>query len=331
LLILIKQSLSFVFVLYLFNIHFFMSQHEMTSWFLIINPNSGTKNFKKSWDQIQQILKDLEIDYSYGFTQRSKDEINLVDRAVSQGFRKIISVGGDGTLHHVVNGILRQRYIKSSDIKLGVIPLGTGNDWIKTYNIPNSIEKSIQIIREENDTFQDVGYIKFENSEEEYFINVAGIGYDAYVVSKLNSLKKFGSISYLLSGLQGLLFYKKSNYNILINNKKIHEKCLMVLFGICQYSGGGMQMTKKPNPSDGLLDITIAKNFSFLDLIINLPKLYSGKIVDHKKIENYKVQSLEVYELSTSKSLVEADGELIGSGSLKVSILPSAIRIIKKS
>lgn len=305
-----------------------MSQHEITSWFLIVNPNSGTQNFENSWNEIQQVLKDRQIDYSFAFTQQSKDEINLVDRAVSEGFRKIISVGGDGTLHHVVNGILRQRYIKSSEIKLAVIPLGTGNDWIKTYDIPNSIEKSIDIIKEENHNFQDVGLIQFENSKEEYFMNVAGIGYDGYVVSKLNSLKRFGSIAYLLSGLQGLLFYKKSKYQITLKNKTIEEKCLMILFGICQYSGGGMQMIKEPNPSDGLLNITVAKNFSFLDLIVNLPKLYNGKIVDHKKVENYKVKSLEIQELSSKKSFIEADGELIGTGSLKASIIPKAIQVI---
>ena len=247
---------------------------------------------------------------------------------MKQGFRKIISVGGDGTLHHVVNGMMRQRYVKSSDIKLGVIPLGTGNDWIKTYNIPNSIEKSIDILIKNSTILQDVGLIKSKNNIEEYYINIAGIGYDAYVVRKLNSLKKLGSIAYILSGLHGLLFYKKSNYKILVNNKIIKEKCLMILFGICQYSGGGMKMTKEATPNDGLLDITIAKDFSFLDLIINLPKLYNGKIVHHKKVENYKSISLEIIETNENNSFIEADGELLGKGSLKVSILPKSIQVI---
>lgn len=299
-----------------------------TPWFLIVNPNSGTRNFSKSWRLIQEILNNHSIDYSFSFTQYSKHEIILVEEAVKQGFRKIISVGGDGTLHHVLNGTMQQRYIKTSEIKLGVIPLGTGNDWIKTYNIPNSIEKSIDILINNSTVLQDIGFIEYENNQKEYFINIAGIGYDGYVVNKLNSLKKLGSIAYILSGLYGLFFYRKSNYKILVNNKIIQEKCLMVLFGICQYSGGGMQMTKEVNPQDGLFDITIAKNFSFFDLVFNLPKLYNGKIVHHKKVENYKAASLEIIETKEQNSFIEADGELLGQSSLKVSLLQKAIQVI---
>lgn len=301
------------------------------SWFLIVNPNSGTGNFQNSWKTIQESLNEQEVDYSFSFTQYPKHEIHLVEEAIQQGSRKIISVGGDGTLHHVLNGMMQQRYTNSSEIKLGVIPLGTGNDWIKTYDIPTDIKKAIQIIKEEYTDFQDVGLIDFKESKQEYFINMAGIGYDGYVVNKLSALKKFGSIAYLLSGLQGLLFYKKSNYVIEINNQRVEEKCLMILFGICQYSGGGMQMTQEPKPKDGLLDVTIAKNFSFFDLVLNLPKLYNGKIINHQKVENFKANSIKITERSDQKSHVEADGELIGKGSLEVTIIPEAIQIIVPS
>lgn len=102
----------------------------------------------------------------------------------------------------------------------------------------------------------------------------------------------------------------------------------MVLFGICQYSGGGMQMTKEPKPNDGLLDITIANNFSFFDLIINLPKLYNGKIVHHKKVVTYKAKYIEIIDSTKQQSIVEGDGELLGTGSVKVSILPQAIQFV---
>lgn len=301
-----------------------------TSWFLIVNSSSGNGSFYKKWKRIQQLLKDHDINYSFSITQYSKHEIPLVDEAIKQGFRKIISVGGDGTLHHVVNGIMQQRYIKTSDIKVGVIPIGTGNDWIKTYMIPNDIQKAIKILIEDNTTLQDIGVLTLPDNTIHYFNNLAGVGYDGYVVHKLHSLKNLGSISYLLSGLYGLLFYKKPHLKILIKDKIIETTCLMILFGICKYSGGGMQMTKDPNPSDGLLDITIAKDFTFFDLIFNLKKLYNGKIVHHKKVENYKVSSLEIIDIKTQEPYIEADGELIGNGSIKATIIPSAISFITR-
>lgn len=299
-----------------------------SSWFLIVNPNAGNSNFSKSWSKIQSLLKTKEISFSFALTQYTKHELILVDEAIKQGYRKFISVGGDGTLHHVVNGIMMQRYVKTFDIKLAVIPLGTGNDWIKTYNIPNSIEGSVEIIKKEHPFFQDIGCIEFPEGNTEYFNNIAGIGYDGYVVNKLNSLKKFGAIAYLLSGLYGLLFYKKSSYKILVNNTILEEKCLMILIGICQYSGGGMQMTKEPKPNDGFLDVTIAKNFSLFDLLINLPKLYNGKIIHHKKVTTYKADRIEIIDDNVKKSFIEADGELLGKGSLKTTIISKAIQFI---
>jgi YegS/Rv2252/BmrU family lipid kinase len=239
------------------------------SWFIIANPTSGNRNFSKQWKEIQQLLTAKKIDFSVAFTQFSKHEIKLVQNAIQQGFRNIISIGGDGTLHHVVNGIMLQRYAKTSDITIAVIPLGTGNDWIKTYNIPNNIEKAVEIIHQKKTILQDIGVLETSDKKISYFNNIAGLGYDGYIVHKLKTLKRFGAIAYLLSGLAGLLFYKKSVFKIIFDNKIIETNCLMTLFGICKFSGGGMQFTKEVDSADGFFDITIAKNLTIFDLIFN--------------------------------------------------------------
>ena len=297
---------------------------NINTWFLIVNPNAGNKNFKKSWNKIKYLLKFKNIQYSFAITQYTKHETILIKEVIKKGYRNIISVGGDGTLHHVVNGIMTQRYIKTSEIKLGIIPLGTGNDWIKTYNIPNSIEKSIDIIKKNSTIFQDIGCITLQNGKKEYFNNLGGIGYDGYVVKNLNYLKKIGSLAFLLSGLYSLFSYKKTKYSISIKNKTIQEKCLMIIFGICKYSGGGLRITENPNPTDGLLDITIVKDISFFDVLINLPKLYNGTIVHHKKVDNYKVKDVKI--INNYNSIIEADGEIIGNDSLNVSIHDKAVQ-----
>jgi YegS/Rv2252/BmrU family lipid kinase len=296
----------------------------LNSFFIVVNPHSGNSNFKKSWEKITYILKLKNINFSYSFTEYRKHEVILVDKAIEQGYRNIISVGGDGTLHHVVNGIMKQRYIKTSKIKLGVIPLGTGNDWIRTYNIPNSIEKSINVILKNTTVLQDIGCLTLLNGKKEYFNNLAGTGYDGYVVKNLNYLKKMGSLAFLVSGLYSLFSYKKTKYKIIINNKTINEQCLMILFGICKYSGGGLRVTKDPNPKDGLLDITIVKNISFLYLLFNIPKLYNGDIIHHRKVTNYKTRELKI--LDNYNSTIEADGEIIGNGSLYVTIVRNALQ-----
>ena len=298
------------------------------SWFVIANPFSGNKKLSKNWKEIEQLLNEKNIDFSYAFTAHSKHEIELVHTAIQQGYRNIISVGGDGTLHHVVNGIMTQRYVKTSDITIGVIPLGTGNDWIKTYNIPNDIEKTIDLIQQKNTILQDIGHLELDNTTA-FFNNVAGIGYDGYVVNKLNKLKRFGPIAYLISGIAGLFLYKKTIFNIEIDNKLIETKCLMTLFGICKFSAGGMQLTDYKESTDGLFDITIAKNLSLIDLILNIKKLYNGLITEHKKVETYVSNTLLITPKSVkNQPFIQADGELIGQGKVKASVIKNAIQFV---
>ncbi|CAM1350001.1 diacylglycerol/lipid kinase family protein [Tenacibaculum insulae] len=298
------------------------------SWFLIANPVSGNKKLSKNWKEIEQLLNKKNIEFSYAFTAYSKHEIELVHMAIQQGFRNIISVGGDGTLHHVVNGIMTQRYVKTSDITVGVIPLGTGNDWIKTYNMPNSIENAIDLIQQKKTILQDIGHLKLTNTTT-FFNNVAGIGYDGYVVNKLNKLKCFGPIAYLLSGVAGLFLYKKTDFNITIDDKLIKTKCLMTLFGICKYSAGGMLLTDYKDTTDGLFDITIAKNLSLFDLIKNLKKLYNGLIIDHKKVETHITNTLLITPNSADNlPFIQADGELIGQGQVTATVIHKALQFV---
>ena len=295
------------------------------SWFIIANPIAGNGKFSKQWKEIQQVLNSKNIDYSFVFTQFSKHEIELVQDAIQQGFRNIISAGGDGTLHNIVNGVMMQRYVKSSDITIAVLPTGTGNDWIKTYSIPNNIKKAVEIISYKKTILQDIGQITTKEGEITYFNNVAGLGYDGYIAKKLQKIKRLGALSYLIAGIYGMLFYKKLIFKITMNQITIKTTCLMTIVSICKFSGGGMQFTKDVDTSDGLLDITIAKNLTFFDLVINLPKLYSGKIVHHKKVETYKTKEITVVP-QNSKPFIQADGELIDTGKVKVSIIEKGIQ-----
>ena len=299
----------------------------INSWFLIANPTSGNRKFSKYWKEIQQLLKDKNINYSFALTEYSKHEIELVQDAIQQGFKNIISVGGDGTLHHVVNGIMTQRYVKTSDITIAVIPVGTGNDWIKTYNIPNNVKKSIEIIHQKKIILQDIGVLQTNNEQVRYFNNVAGLGYDGFIVNKLKKLKPFGSLSYLLAGAYGLLFYKKSVFKVSFDEIEVETNCLMTILGICKYSGNGMQFTKDVHTSDGYLDLTIAKNITLVDLLLNITKLYNGKFVNHKKVETYKTKEITV-QPKISKPYIQADGELVGTGKVTVKIIEKAIKFV---
>jgi len=297
------------------------------SWFIIANPIAGNQKFSKQWKEIQQLLNSKNIDYSFVFTQFSKHEIELVQNAIQQGFRNIISVGGDGTLHNVVNGVMMQRYVNSSDITIAVLPMGTGNDWIKTYNISKNIPKAIDSILKRKTILQDIGKIETETGVVSYFNNVAGLGYDGYIAKKLQEVKKLGALSYLIAGFYGFLFYKKSAFKILINHKITTPVCLMTIVSICKFSGGGMQFSEKVNPNDGLFDITVVKNLTLFDLILNIRKLYNGKITEHPKVATYQTNEITIIP-QNSNTYIQGDGELIGVGSATFSIIEKGVRFV---
>lgn len=296
------------------------------SWFVIVNPTSGNGLAKKKWPIIERLLQQHEFSFNYAFTEYHGHGKELIQQAIKQNINNIISVGGDGTLHHIVNGIMEQTDVLSKNINVGVIPIGTGNDWIKTHNIPKDFERAIQIIKKGNKETQDLGKIQFLNANKRpvYFNNLAGIGFDGYVVSKIEKYKYLGSIAYIFGAFISLFSFKNFNSKVSINSKEISGKTLMILIGICKYSGGGMQLTETPNPFDGLFDVSIVENFSKIEIVKNMPKLFNGKINTVKKVQRLKTTAIKIYIEQNESPFIQADGELMGKGDINITLIPQA-------
>lgn len=298
-------------------------------WFVIINPTSGNGTSKKHIPKILQLLNKQQFKFKYALTKYAKHEFELVQEAIITGYKRIICVGGDGTFHNIINGLCDQQTVSSDQIKLAVIPIGTGNDWIKNYNISKDFNTNISSIKTEYTTYQDIGKITFNSSKTiVYFNNLAGIGFDGHVVNSIGKYKKYGAISYLLGVLTGFTSYKPINLTIKLNDKVLKVKSLMVLIGLCKYSGGGMQLTKNSNPKDGLFDITIIKSLNLITVLLNILKLFNGKIVNHSKVTTYKTTNISVSIKDNSDPFIQADGELIESNNFTVELIPNAIQII---
>ena len=296
------------------------------TWFVIINPTSGNGSAKKKWPKIEQFLIQNKFHFTHQFTEHSNHGSELVQKAISKGILNIICIGGDGTLHNVVNGIMSQNVVASNTVCVGVIPIGTGNDWVKTYAIPKKIEGAIQIIKNGHTKQQDIGKVEVKNESTKtlYFNNLLGVGFDGYVVSKANKIKKFGALAYILGTLKGLISFNNFKSKTTLNSEVIEGKTLMVLIGLCKYSGGGMLLTETPNPTDGLFDVSIGGDFGKFTILKNTPKMFNGKVVDVDGYKTYKTDSISVEILENNKPFIEADGELIGTGNLDVSIMKNA-------
>lgn len=298
-------------------------------WFVIVNPTSGNGASKKKWPLIFNELKQQEFNFKFTITTHKYHAENLVQNAINKGLKKFICVGGDGTLHAIVNGVLSVNTVNNSEIKIGIIPIGTGNDWVKTYSISKDYKEAIKIIKAEHTKKQDIGKITLiPENKVFYFNNLAGIGFDGFVVNKVHKFKNLGSLAYLSGALVSLFSYKKPLLEITFNATVIKSKTLLLFVGICKYCAGGMQLTKNPNPSDGLFDISFVKNITLFQIIANIPGLFNGKIVENRIVKNYKSNQLEIKVLDNQETYIQADGELIGSGNFIVNLLPKALSFI---
>lgn len=300
-----------------------------TKWFIVINPTSGNGASKKKWPAIYTELIHQNFEFEFAFTEYEKHSIILIQNALNKGFTKIICVGGDGTIHNVVNAVLSLNPKNLQQIKIGIIPIGTGNDWVKTYHISKDYKEAIKIIKAEKTIVQDIGKLQIKCSGKEiYFNNLAGIGFDGYVVNKVHKYKNLGFLAYFTGAIVSLTSYKRSNLKIVFNKTTLQGKTLMLLIGIGTYSGGGMRLTQNPNAIDGLFDITYVNKITLFTILSNIRGLFNGNITKLKFVQNYKTSNLKVIVLDTQETYIQADGEIIGSGNFNVSILPKAINFI---
>ncbi|PWH83905.1 hypothetical protein DIS18_04955 [Algibacter marinivivus] len=298
---------------------------ETKTWFVIVNPTSGNGSSKKYWPEIKGLLEKNLFVFEFAFTAHSKHSIQLVHDAIQKKVRNFICIGGDGTLHNIVNGIMTQNKVPTCEINVGVIPIGTGNDWVKTHHIPKDFEAAIQIIKKGNLASQDIGRISVNGFETPvFFNNLAGIGFDGFVVSKVEKYKHIGALAYLYGTIVSLFSFKNFKSTVTVNSEIISGKTLMILIGLCKYSGGGMQLTERPDPFDGLLDVTIAQDLNKFEIIKNLPKLFNGTITKYKKVRTFKASSVTIQINEKNWPYIQADGELIGKGNIEVSIIKKA-------
>lgn len=168
---------------------------EEHQWFAIVNPVAGNGRGLDEFPRISKLLREQQIHCEAVFSEHKFHAVELTVEAVRRGYRRIIAVGGDGTLHEVVNGLFIQQVVPPSEVLLAVIAVGSGNDWIRMFGIPQNCADAIRAIREEHSFLQDVGVVSYEEAkyrQSRYMVNVAGAGYEAQVVRCFNHLKKKG-------------------------------------------------------------------------------------------------------------------------------------------
>lgn len=306
---------------------------DTLGWFAIVNPVAGSGKGLTDWPTISKLLRDNGIIPKYVFTERKYHAIELAVEAINNGYRKILVVGGDGTIHEVVNGLFIQTSVPTQNVLLSVIAVGTGNDWIRMFGIPRKYSEAIKAIVAGHSFLQDVATISYHQAtvkQTRYMANVAGFGFDANVNRRYNHLKesgKRGKWLYVWSTFKAVMGYSSTGVKIWVDDKLVvNDLVYSGTVGIGKYNGGGMLQTPHAVADDGLLDLTVIRNLSRLGVLIRFKSLFNGKIYKLKMVSLIRGRHIKIE--STPEVAVEVDGEALGYSPFEFNVIDRAIRVV---
>lgn len=314
-----------------------MAQEKINEnrWLVIVNPNAGKKKGEKDWPIITGLLEGAGFEFESLFTAQRGHALSLTVEYIQKGYRKIIIVGGDGTLNEVVNGVFLQDNCITTDITLGMIMVGTGNDWGRMYNLKGKYEKAVKILKKQRIFVQDaakVSYFEGPEEKERYFVNMAGLGYDALVAQMTNHMKDQGGggpLAYLLNLVRGLFRYNNTSLEVEVDGQLVYSgQVFSMSVGICKFNGGGMMQLPYAVPDDGILDITLFKQVTKMTVVRNLKKLYDGTFTHLPFVQVHTGKTVTVKSLTRQQSYLETDGESLGHGPFRFGIIPKSIKVI---
>lgn len=295
---------------------------------VIVNPVAGAKSTRRLWPKIDRLLKHVGLSFDAQFTEGQGHAVELAREAAGDGYRYVVAVGGDGTVHEVANGIMESSGAR--DTTLGVISTGTGGDFVRSIGVPRQYVPACSALMSRHRSRIDVGVVEFMNKGQKlrrFFVNAAGLGFDAAVAESTERLPKYfgGTIPYVFGLVRTLAGYR--NKNVVLRMGDTIEKLRIVTIVVANggYYGGGMHVAPDADLRDGRLDLMIVKDMGKIALLKAFPRVYQGTHVTHPSVSMSKLSEIVI---DTSEPvLVHADGELVGEGPASFHILPGALTL----
>jgi diacylglycerol kinase (ATP) len=289
----------------------------MKKYAIILNPQAGRGKAAKQEQELLRILKAGIGDYDL-FKTEYPNHAKEIAAGLKNEYSVIIAIGGDGTVHETVNGMM------GGTAALATIPVGSGNDFIKMLNLPKGLPEIVEVIRLNKRKRIDIGKVG-----ETYFPNGVGIGFDALVTKASREVKKLrGFLIYLYAVVKTVFSYQNEWITLSANGKSEQREIFLIAVGNGRAEGGGFFLTPAAEFDDGLLDVCIIRGLSKREIFKYLPKAMNGKHVHLEQVEMLRTDRLQV--ISEKGITAHADGELLGLDlkQLDISLLPKALEVI---
>jgi YegS/Rv2252/BmrU family lipid kinase len=298
---------------------------------VIVNPfSSGGKTGRRQPRILDQIARRVGIDHSVFITTRPKDAEHSTRAAIEQGAELVVVVGGDGTVHEVVNGFARNGTMINTSARLGIIGSGTAQDVIRSFRLPKKIDEQIETACGEQARPVDVGKVSYVardgRLEEQVFFNECQQGIAAVVVQRFQAHHKWmgGFLGFGLTAVTTAARHREQIITVVVDDKPpVTDSFLGVVVSNGGFAGGGMNFAPKASVDDGLLDIVLIHKQAIPSRLFNFPKIYSGGHINLSWISYFQGRNIRIS--SAERVPVEADGEFLGYLPCTINILPKSL------
>jgi diacylglycerol kinase (ATP) len=289
-------------------------------WIFIVNPIAGNGYAETLVPELRKMISSHGIDGEIIFTERIRHATEISKLYLEKGYKYFISVSGDGTLNEMARPLINK------DVVIGIIPAGTGNDFIQILGFPGRFsEKEWEIFFRKSIRKMDAGIVN-----NMIFLNGMGLGFDAQVAaenySETGEVKKGGAYKYIWHIVKTLLFFREKRMKLLSEGDHHETDCFINTISIGRRFAGSFFLTPKALADDALLDVCSIKKLNLLQRFRLLLKVPKGKHITDSKVNYFQTPSLDIE--FTEKVPFHVDGELNFANTFSVKVIPGALNII---
>ena len=296
---------------------------------IILNPHAGSGRAGRLWGEIEPLLWEELGELVVAVTQHPEDVAEHLDKARDAGLTRVVSIGGDGTNHAIVNAIqaLAEANPNAPKMTFAQLPLGTGQDFARMLNIPTNPREAVKWIAHATPKVIDLGHVIYDD-EQCHFLNIASAGISGDVDQRVNSIQKRRPWTFKLATIKSILTYQPLHMKVALDNETWYDdKTWAVIVANGRIFGRGMAIAPNAELDDGWFDVVLLENTSRLTAMMALNTVYSGKHllrddVHHKRAKSVKIESPD------GQIDLDLDGEHAKGEQLQFTVKPSALQLL---
>ncbi len=292
---------------------------EKTKVCVIINPISGTESKKNIPEEVAAAFDQKKFDIVFRITGYPNHATEIAKDAIKNGFKHILTAGGDGTVNEVAKALV------DTDAVLGIIPFGSGNGLARDLNIPMDSEKAIQIVLNGNTRTIDYG-----DANDNIFFCTCGVGFDAFISDKFAEEKKRGPLGYVRNVLEGVIDFKSEEYEIIHDEGTLRERAFLVTCANASQYGNEVYIAPEADMEDGKMNVSILKPLNANELPQTTLQLFTKNIDKNSKMISLLTGNLTIKR--GRSGIMHVDGEPVETGNeIRVKIHPKGLKVFAPS